>query len=153
MEVVDSPHRFVLFRLLIAHAWPYKLTTMQMRGCAGLALLLFVSFPVLPAEAQRTEADVYVGQAIVDFDDKRYDSALDPPARAMVFEPDRVQAFCSSVVGCMALPHPARAIPLLERARSRVPTAPGVAFQLSFAYFTQVPFGPAEPLLDEAFRG
>jgi len=139
--------------LLIAHAWPYKLTTMQMRGCAGLALLLFVSFPVLPAEAQRTEADVYVGQAIVDFDDKRYDSALDNLRRALEIEPDHVQALYYSGVVYMALRQPARAIPFLERARSRVPTDPVVAFQLGLAYFAQERYDRAEPLLDEAFRG
>ena len=126
---------------------------MPMWGCAGLALLLFVSLPAVIAEAQRTEADVYVGQAIVDFDDKRYDSALDNLRRALEVEPDHVQALYYTGVVYMAQRQPARAVPFLERARARVPNDSVVAFQLGLAYFAQERYDRAEPLLDEAFRG
>src|SRR5262249_43724263 len=125
---------------------------MQMWRCAGLALVLFVSLPVPIVEAQRTEADVYVGQAIVDFDDKRYDSALDNLRRALEVEPDPVQALYYTGVVYMAQRQPARAVPFLERARARVPSDSVIAFQLGLAYFAEERYDRAEPQLEEAFR-
>src|SRR5207247_9048755 len=90
MDVVESMIDSFYFGCSLNRLGPIN-GPMPMWGCAGLALLLFVSLPAVIAEAQRTEADVYVGQAIVDFDDKRYDSALDNLRRALVVELDHVQ--------------------------------------------------------------
>ena len=125
---------------------------MRMWGCVGLALFVFIGLPALTAEAQRTEADVYVGQAIVDFDDKRYDSALDNLRRALEVEPDHVQALYYTGVVYMAQRQPARAVPFLERARARVPSDSVIAFQLGLAYFAEERYDRAEPQLEEAFR-
>src|SRR5262249_62172006 len=108
---------------------------MQMWRCAGLALVLFVSLPVPIVEAQRTEADVYVGQAIVDFDAKRYDSALDNLRRALEVEPDHVQALYYTGLVYMAQRQPARAVAFLERARPRMPSDSVSPFPLRLAYF------------------
>ena len=125
---------------------------MRMWGCVGLALFVFIGLPALTAEAQRTEADVYVGQAIVDFDDKRYDSALDNLRLALEVEPDHVQALYYTGVVYMAQRQPARAVPFLERARARVPSDSVIAFQLGLAYFAEERYDRAEPQLEEAFR-
>jgi len=63
---------------------------------------MLIFLPVDTAEGQRTEADVYVGQAIVDFDDKRYESALANLRRALEVEPDHVQALYYTGVVYMA---------------------------------------------------
>src|SRR5437660_8496646 len=125
---------------------------MRMWGCVGLALFVFIGRPALTAEAQRTEADVYVGQAIVDFDDKRYDAALDNLRKALEVEPDHIQALYYTGVVYMAQRQPARAVPFLERARTRAPSDAVIAFQLGLAYFAQEQYDRAEPLLAEALR-
>ena len=52
---------------------------------AGLLIAAVLSVLVpAPAHAQTTEADVYVAQAMIDFDDKRYDEALCAKPRWLV---------------------------------------------------------------------
>jgi Tfp pilus assembly protein PilF len=69
---------------------------MWIRCSSALVLLVVLTcLLVRTAKAQLTEADVYVGQAIVDFDDKRYDSALDNLRKALEVEPGHVQALSS----------------------------------------------------------
>ena len=122
------------------------------RPCALVLLLLVSSLSARPAEAQRTEADVYVGQAIVEFDDKHYESALENLRKALEVEPDHIQALYYTGVVYMALRQPAQAIPFLEKARTRAPSDVVIAFQLGLAYFAQEQYDRAEPLLAEALR-
>lgn len=117
-----------------------------------LVALLGGAMAARPAEAQLTEADVYVGQAIVDFDDRRYDDALANLRRALELEPDHVEALYYTGVVLMAVRRPAEAVPYLERARRRAPGDPVIAFQLGLAHFAQQQYEPAEPLLEQAFR-
>ena len=126
---------------------------MRIRRLSALVLLIvLIRLPVRTAEAQRTEADVYVGQAIVEFDDKRYDAALDNLRKALEVEPDHIQALYYTGVVYMAQRQPARAVPFLERARTRAPSDAVIAFQLGLAYFAQEQYDRAEPLLAEALR-
>src|SRR2546422_2979592 len=126
---------------------------MRIRRLSALVLLIvLIRLPVRTAEAQRTEADVYVGQAIVEFDDKRYDAALENLRKALEVEPDHVQALYYTGVVYMAQRQPARAVPFLERARARVPSDSVIAFQLGLAYFAEERYDRAEPQLEEAFR-
>jgi len=126
---------------------------MRIRRLSALVLLIvLIRLPVRTAEAQRTEADVYVGQAIVEFDDKRYDAALDNLRKALEVEPDHIQALYYTGVVYMAQRQPARAVPFLERARTRAPSDAVIAFQLGLAHFAQEQNDRAEPLLDDALR-
>src|SRR5437899_4912167 len=122
------------------------------RLSALVLLIVLIRLPVRTAEAQRTEADVYVGQAIVEFDDKRYDAALDNLRKALEVEPDHIQALYYTGVVYMAQRQPATAVPFLERARARVPSDSVIAFQLGLAYFAEERYDRAEPQLEEAFR-
>jgi tetratricopeptide (TPR) repeat protein len=123
------------------------------RGLAALLAVLTLAPPIVPrVHAQSTEADVYVGQAIVDFDDKRYDAALANLRRALQIEPDHVEALYYTGVVHMAQRRPAQAVPFLERARAKSPTDPSIAFQLGLAYFAQEQYDRAEPLLEQVFR-
>jgi len=72
----------------------------------GLLLLGFVP-PVL---AQTTEADVYVAQAILDFDEKKYEDAIRNLEEALKREPDHVEALYYLGVVYMALRRPEDAI-------------------------------------------
>lgn len=113
------------------------------------SLLLSAFTPAV--RAQTTEADVYVGQAIVDFDDKRYDAALENLKRALEIEPDHVEALYYMGVVYMAQRRAAEAIPVLERARAKSPQDVSVAFQLGLAYFAQEQYDRALPLLEQVF--
>ncbi|MGH7302610.1 MAG: tetratricopeptide repeat protein [Candidatus Rokuibacteriota bacterium] len=57
-----------------------------------LAISLAVIANAATALAQTTEADVYVAQAVLEFDDKKYDAALENLRRALELEPDHVEA-------------------------------------------------------------
>ena len=113
----------------------------------GLLLLSLVT----PAHAQTTEADVYVAQAIIDFDDKRYDDALRNLQEALKREPDHVEALYYAGVVNMALRRPADAVPFLRRAQQKSPTDPSITFQLGLAYFAQQQYDEAAPLLERVF--
>jgi tetratricopeptide (TPR) repeat protein len=103
--------------------------------------------------AQTTEADVYVAQAILDFEEKRYAEALANLRRALELEPNHLEALYYTGVIAMTQGRTAEAVGILERARARAPADPSVAFQLGLAYFGLQQFERAQPLLEEVFRG
>jgi tetratricopeptide (TPR) repeat protein len=113
--------------------------------------VLLTSIP-FPAVAQTTEADVYVAQGVIDFDDKRYDQAMANFRRALEIEPDHVEALYYIGVVHMAQRRPVDAITFLERARAKAPTDTSVAYQLGLAYFAQQQYDKAQPLLEEVFK-
>ena len=118
-----------------------------------LLALLLVPLPTAPAWAQTTEADVYVAQAVLDFDEQRYEAAFENLRRALDIEPDHVEALYYSGVIRMAQRRPAEAVPFLERARAKAPAHMSVAFQLGLAFFAQQQYDRAQPLLEQVFRG
>jgi tetratricopeptide (TPR) repeat protein len=119
----------------------------------GLALLLAVSLLLPPATlAQTTEADVYVAQGVLDFDEKRYAEAMANFRKALEIEPDHVEALYYVGVVHMAQRQPAQAVPFLERARAKAPTDASVAYQLGLAYFAQQQYDKALPMLEQVFR-
>jgi len=120
---------------------------------AVVAILILLCPPAAPrAGAQTSEADVFVAQAVVDFDDKRYDAALANLRRALEIQPDHVEALYYTGVVEMARGRPAAAVPPLERAHALAPTDVSVTLQLGLAYFAQQQYDRARPLLEEAFR-
>jgi tetratricopeptide (TPR) repeat protein len=104
------------------------------------------------AQAQTTEADVYVAQAVLEFDDKKYDAALENLRRALQLEPDHVEALYFTGAVYAAQKRPDLAAPYLERARAKSPKDPSIAYQLGLVYFAQQQYDKAQPLLEEAFR-
>lgn len=119
---------------------------------AVLALLLLAP-PIVPsARAQSTAADVDVGLAVVDLDDRRYEEALGHLRRALELEPDHLEALYYMGVVHMAQRRPDAAVPFLERARAKAPTDRAVAVQLGLAYFAQERYDRAAPLLEAVFR-
>jgi tetratricopeptide (TPR) repeat protein len=125
------------------------------RASIARLLLAALLFPLLTTtvEAQTTEADVYVAQAIIDFDDKRYDEALRNLQEALRREPDHVEALYYVGVVNMALRRPADAVPYLRRAQQKSPDDPSVTFQLGLAHFAQQQYDEAQPLLERVFKG
>ena len=113
--------------------------------------VLLTSVP-FPTAAQTTEADVWVAEGVILFDDKKYDDALTSFRKALEIEPDHVEALYYMGVVNMAQRQPAQAVPFLERARAKAPGDASVAYQLGLAYFAQQQYDRAQPLLEEVFR-
>ena len=105
-----------------------------------------------PAVAQTTEADVFVVQGILDFEEKRYDAALENLRRALEIEPAHVEALYYTGAVHLAQGRPADALPVLLRAREKSPSEPSIGFQLGLAYFALQRYEDAQPLLEQTFR-
>lgn len=120
-------------------------------AAVALVLALWLGAAVT-AIAQTTEADVYVAQAIVEIDDKKYDDALLNLKKALEINPDHVEALYYTGVVYSAQRKPAEAVPLLEKARAKAPTDPAIAYQLGLAYFAQQQYDRARPLFEEVFK-
>ena len=108
----------------------------------------------LPAAvfAQTTEADVYVAQAILDFDEKNYQSAIRNLDEALKREPDHVEALYYMGVVHMALRRPDDAVRYLTRAHAKSPDDTSITFQLGLAQFALQRYDAAEPLLERVYR-
>jgi len=117
-----------------------------------LVVALLLPLVAAPVQAQTTEADVYVAQAILDLDDKRFEDAQRNLLEALKREPDHVEALYYLGVVSMALRRPADAVPYLLRAQKRSPTDASITFQLGLAYFAQQRYDEATPLLERVFR-
>ncbi|MBI2215893.1 MAG: tetratricopeptide repeat protein [Candidatus Rokubacteria bacterium] len=126
----------------------------RMRGAVlSLAVVVVIALAApTGAAAQMTEAEVFVSQAVLDFEAKRYDEALASLRRALEIEPDHVEALFYLGAVYTALKRPDDAIAALERARSRAPADTAVALQLGLAYFAARDYDRAAPLLEEVFR-
>jgi tetratricopeptide (TPR) repeat protein len=124
------------------------------RAPLALIVTLAIALYAIPpaARAQTTEADVFVAQAVVDFDEKQYDSALANLRRALELEPDHVEALYYMGVVNMALRRPAEAIPFLVSARQKAPNDPAINSQLGLAYVAQQQYDQAQPILESVFR-
>jgi tetratricopeptide (TPR) repeat protein len=117
------------------------------------ALVLVLALgTAIPAGAQTTEADVYVAQAIIEIDEKKYDDALENLRKALDVEPEHVEALYYTGVVYAAQRKPAEAAPFLEKARAKSPKDPAIAYQLGLAYFAQQQYERAQPLFEEVFK-
>ncbi len=120
------------------------------------ALLLVVLLAYLgaatPALGQTSEADVYVAQAILQIDERKYEEALANLRKALEIAPDHAEALFYTGVVYSAQRKPAEAIPFLERAHARTPRDTAVTYQLALAYFAQQQYERAEPLLEALYK-
>ena len=125
-----------------------------MTRAVALILAVALLFATCPPSvfAQTTEADVYVAQGVIDFDEKRYADAMANFRKALEIEPDHVEALYYSGVVHMAQRQPSQAVAFLERARAKAPADSSVAYQLGLAYFAQQQYDKALPLLEQVFR-
>jgi tetratricopeptide (TPR) repeat protein len=124
------------------------------RAAFGILLPLLLALVLSPETtlAQPTPADVYVEQAVLEFDEKRYDEALENLRRALQVEPDHREALYYTGVVHMARGRPEEAISFLERALAKAPDNVPIVFQLGLAHFARQDFDRAQPLLERAFR-
>ena len=105
-----------------------------------------------PARAQQTEADVFVAQAILAYEDHRYDEALAFLRQALTLDPDNLDALYYTGLTLLAQRKPAEAVEPLERARRRAPNDLALLYQLGVAYFSLKDYERAEEPLTTVFR-
>jgi tetratricopeptide (TPR) repeat protein len=116
-------------------------------------LLVFLSLLFPPqAGAQQSEADVFVAQAILAYDAKRYEEALEYLREAIQQDPKNVEALYYSGLVNIALQRFEPAVQALERARTLSPDDFSVRFLLGVGYFAQERYDQAEPILNQCFR-
>src|SRR5437870_6478935 len=131
-----------------------RYNTLVIRALATVWLVISLAVILNSATVfgQTTEADVYVAQAVLDLDEKRYDAALENLRRALELEPDHVEALYFTGAVYAAQKRPDLAAPYLERARAKSPRDASIAYQLGLVYFAQQQYEKAQPLLEEAFK-
>src|SRR2546422_7517632 len=94
----------------------------------------------------------YVAQAILDFDEKKYQDAIRNLEEALKREPDHVEALYYMGVVHMALRRPEEAVRYLTRAQAKAPQDTSIAFQLGLAYFALQEYDGAEPLFERVYK-
>ncbi len=119
---------------------------------ACLLVLALLGGAVVAARAQQSETDVFVAQAILAYEDKRYDEALGHLREAVEQEPKNVEAWYYMGLVYIAQQRMPQAAEALERARSLAPTDFSVRFLLGVVYFSQERYELAQPILEQCFR-
>ena len=105
-----------------------------------------------PARAQQSEADVFVAQAILAYEDKRYEEALGFLGEALAQDPKNVEALYYTGLVNIGMQRLDQAVQALNRARTLAPDDFSVRFLLGVAYFSQERYDEAEPLLTQSFK-
>ena len=108
---------------------------------AGLVLILLFLGAARFAMAQVSDADVFVAEAVLAIDDKRWDRALELLRQALVRSPGHVEALYYTGVAYLGKRQPSSAIPPLTQAYQAAPSDTSVAYQLGLAYFALEQYG------------
>jgi tetratricopeptide (TPR) repeat protein len=118
--------------------------------CLANAGLLAVA--VTPAVAQQSEADVFVAQAILAYDARKYDEALAQLKDALALDPKNVEALYYTGLVLMAQQKTEQAVEVLEKARALAPRDQSILFLLGVAYFALERYDQAEGPLTQVFN-
>jgi tetratricopeptide (TPR) repeat protein len=118
--------------------------------CLANAALL--AGAVTSAEAQQSEADVFVAQAILAYDARKYDEALALLKDALALDPKNVEALYYSGLVLMAQQKTDQAVEVLEKARALAPRDLSILFLLGVAYFALERYDKAESPLTQVFN-
>src|SRR3989442_12078698 len=98
-------------------------------------LLVFLSLlPAMPAGAQQSEADVFVAQAILAYEAKRYEEALGYLNEAVAQDPKHMEAYYYLGLVNIALLRLDAAVKALDLARELPPADFSVSYLLAVAY-------------------
>jgi tetratricopeptide (TPR) repeat protein len=107
---------------------------------------------VAPAGAQQSEADVFVAQAILAYDARRYDEALALIKEALAQDPKNVEALYYSGLVLMAQQKTEQAVEALEKARALAPRDLSILFLLGVAHFALERYDRAEGPLTQVLN-
>lgn len=115
----------------------------------GLAVICVVSPQMV--DAQRGDADVLVAQAVLAYDDKNYEKALDFLIRSLQFDPQNARGLYYLGLVRLARQEPEQAIAPLETLHSIRPTDLQGQYQLGIAYFSVRDYDRASPPLENVY--
>ena len=104
------------------------------------------------AVAQQSEADVFVAQAILAYDARKYDEALGLLNDALTLDPKNVEALYYTGLALMAQQKTEQAVEVLEKARALAPRDLSILFLLGVAYFALERYDQAEGPLTPVFN-
>jgi tetratricopeptide (TPR) repeat protein len=130
------------------HAWLAALLSLDVFLATGALLVGAVP----QAVAQQSEADVFVAQAILAYDARKYDEALALLNEALKQDPKNVEALYYSGLVLMAQQKTEQAAETLEKARALAPRDLSVLFLLGVAYFSLERYDRAEGPLTPVFN-
>jgi tetratricopeptide (TPR) repeat protein len=133
------------------HLCLHGIRVLRMLGYA-VSLLACLTLSAPFALAQKSEADIFVAQAILAYDDKRYDEALKFLLEALVIDSSNVEALYYTGLVYNAQQKPAEAAQALEKAYAQNPTDPAIQYQLGVTFFILQQYDKAEPLLTEVSK-
>src|SRR6266511_706568 len=98
------------------------------------------------------EAAVFVDRAVLAYDERRYEQALQELQEALRLDPDNVDALYYQGLVYIALDRPLDAMAAWARARALQPSDLDVAYQLGTLYFAREQYEQAEPLLRQVYE-
>ncbi len=138
---------------------PCRRKSRESVGSLWTSWLLVVLVLILPqlispafSLAQGSEADVLVTEAILAYDEQRYDEALGLLKEAQQLAPEHLETNYYLGLVYLAQGRAELAIPPLEQARQVSPESLPVMYQLGVAHFSLEHFDEAEPLLTRVFE-
>lgn len=120
-------------------------------GIALFGALLLLVLMAGSVSAQQAEADVFVAQAVIAYEEKRYDDALAALRQALELDANNVDALYYTGLVRVAQGRIAEAVAPLEKARKLDPKDQATLFQLGVVYFSLGKYDEAQPLLEEVF--
>jgi len=121
-------------------------------GLLWLFVLVLSVFPASSAQGQQADADVLVAQAVLAYDSRHYEEALDLLNRAVAMDANNTRGLYYQGLTLIALQRPEQAISPLEQLRTLRPNDRMVQYQLGVAYFSAAKYEQASPLLEDLFR-
>jgi tetratricopeptide (TPR) repeat protein len=122
-------------------------------ACIILLSALCTLLPISVAQSQvPTEAVVHIDRAVLAYDAKQYDDALNELKEALRFDPHNVEALYYLGVVYLTLNRPAEGQAALEQALALRPGNADISFQLGVLFFDQQNYEKAEPLLRQVYR-
>ncbi len=114
--------------------------------------VLFLILGVSVVAAQGSEADVFVAQAVLAYEDKRYEEALLRLREALDLDPENIDALYYTGLVLIAQQKSEAAVEPLEKAREKAPADLSILFQLGVAYFSLGQYEKAAPVLTQMFN-
>ena len=113
---------------------------------------MLYTLPGTVSWAQESEADVSTAQAILAYDDKKYEEALEFLYHALEISPNHTEALYYVGLVMMAQRRYEESLPYLLKAREIAPDSVSIMFQLGLAYFSLEQYDKADPLLTRVFE-
>ncbi|MEC4673651.1 MAG: tetratricopeptide repeat protein, partial [Nitrospirota bacterium] len=124
-------------------------------GCRATLIILGILSGFMAGNvswAQESEADVVTAQAILAYDDKKYEEALEFLNHALGISPNHSEALYYAGLVMLAQGKYEESLPFLIRASRAAPDSISILFQLGVAYFSLEQYDKADPLLTRVFQ-